>query len=92
MWLQDDPSLVNTPAVNHGQPRSLPSGTGSLKSKVQGGAGSRGCAHFEGGSENKNKGIPGGCFGRRKGNLDDFVRYWNRLQGGRPTASFPGHL
>lgn len=78
--------------MNHGQTHSLPSGTESLKSKVQGGAGSRGWAHFEGGSENKNKDVPGGRFGKGKGNLDDFVRYWNRLQGCRPMASFPGHL
>lgn len=71
MWLQDDPSLVNTLAVPHGQTHSLPSGTASLKSKLQGRAGSRACAYFEGASENKNKDVPGSRFGREKGNLDD---------------------
>lgn len=70
---------------------TLPWRTASL-SKSPGKAGSRGCVYFEGGSESKDRVVPGSSFGKGKGNLDDFLRYWNRLQGGGQEASFPGHL
>lgn len=71
-WLQDDPSLVNMSAGKVAKP-TLPWRTAHL-SKSPGKTGSRGCVHFEGGSESKGKVVPGSSFGKGKGNLDDFVR------------------